>query len=73
MTRRLDMFEDVQVLTARGWNSRFMLLVLVFLAAIQAVDGIVDVARGSRLGAWLRACCLFIMPSKSRGVLLFHF
>ncbi|GJV91373.1 hypothetical protein Tco_1539186, partial [Tanacetum coccineum] len=27
----------------------------------------VDVARGSRLGVWLRACCLFIMPSKSRG------
>ncbi|GKA61403.1 reverse transcriptase domain-containing protein [Tanacetum coccineum] len=26
------------------------------------------VARGSRLGAWLRACCLFIIPSKSRGV-----
>ncbi|GJV03878.1 hypothetical protein Tco_1337447 [Tanacetum coccineum] len=42
-----------------------LLLVLVFLAAIQAVDGIVDVARGSRLGAWLRACCLLL--SKSRG------
>ncbi|GJR31544.1 hypothetical protein Tco_1107776 [Tanacetum coccineum] len=28
----------------------------------------VDVARRSRLGAWLRACCLFIFPSKSRGV-----
>ncbi|GKE00487.1 hypothetical protein Tco_1388470 [Tanacetum coccineum] len=28
----------------------------------------VDVARGSRLGAWLRACCLFILSSKSRGV-----
>ncbi|GJU46788.1 hypothetical protein Tco_1204054 [Tanacetum coccineum] len=26
----------------------------------------VDVARGNRLGAWLRACCLFILPSKSR-------
>ncbi|GJR70030.1 hypothetical protein Tco_0016095 [Tanacetum coccineum] len=26
-----------------------------------------DVARGSRLGAWLRACCLFITPSKSKG------
>ncbi|GJU97640.1 hypothetical protein Tco_1326911 [Tanacetum coccineum] len=26
----------------------------------------VDVARGSRLGALLRACCLFIIPSKSR-------
>ncbi|GKC29733.1 hypothetical protein Tco_1037027, partial [Tanacetum coccineum] len=29
----------------------------------------VDVARGSRLGAWLKACCLFIVPSKSRGVI----
>ncbi|GJS03264.1 hypothetical protein Tco_0319772 [Tanacetum coccineum] len=29
---------------------------------------IMDVARRSRLGAWLRACCLFIIPSKSRGV-----
>ncbi|GKD26621.1 hypothetical protein Tco_1232835, partial [Tanacetum coccineum] len=28
----------------------------------------VDVAQGSRLGAWLRACYLFILPSKSRGV-----
>ncbi|GJY53309.1 hypothetical protein Tco_0444973 [Tanacetum coccineum] len=28
----------------------------------------VDVAQGSRLGAWLRACCLFILSSKSRGV-----
>ncbi|GJW35678.1 hypothetical protein Tco_0058598 [Tanacetum coccineum] len=28
----------------------------------------VDVAQGSRLRAWLRACCLFILPSKSRGV-----
>nr|GEW98888.1 hypothetical protein [Tanacetum cinerariifolium] len=28
----------------------------------------VDVARGSRLGAWLKACCLFILPSKSKGV-----
>ncbi|GKA81699.1 hypothetical protein Tco_0788391 [Tanacetum coccineum] len=25
-------------------------------------------ARRSRLGAWLRACCLFIVPSKYRGV-----
>ncbi|GJW99856.1 hypothetical protein Tco_0183770 [Tanacetum coccineum] len=29
-----------------------------------------DVAQGSRLGAWLKACCLFIKLSKSRGV--FH-
>ncbi|GKE77315.1 hypothetical protein Tco_1543435 [Tanacetum coccineum] len=29
---------------------------------------IMDVAQGSRLGAWLRACCLFIIPSKSKGV-----
>ncbi|GJV96566.1 hypothetical protein Tco_1548143 [Tanacetum coccineum] len=29
---------------------------------------IMDVARRSRLGAWLRACYLFIIPSKSRGV-----
>nr|GEW50610.1 hypothetical protein [Tanacetum cinerariifolium] len=28
----------------------------------------VDVARRSRLGAWLRACCLFIIPSRFRGV-----
>ncbi|GJY00105.1 hypothetical protein Tco_0357123 [Tanacetum coccineum] len=28
----------------------------------------VDVAQRSRLGAWLRACCLFIFLSKSRGV-----
>nr|GFB52189.1 hypothetical protein [Tanacetum cinerariifolium] len=27
---------------------------------------IMDVARRSRLGAWLRACCLFIIPSKFR-------
>ncbi|GKD59474.1 hypothetical protein Tco_1296983, partial [Tanacetum coccineum] len=27
-----------------------------------------DIVRGSRLGAWLRACCLFIFLSKSRGV-----
>ncbi|GKB19095.1 hypothetical protein Tco_0853018 [Tanacetum coccineum] len=31
----------------------------------------VDVARGSKLGEWLRECCLFIIQSKSRGV--FHF
>ncbi|GJT32639.1 hypothetical protein Tco_0923058 [Tanacetum coccineum] len=31
---------------------------------------IIDVARRSKLGAWLRACCLFIISSKSRGV--FH-
>ncbi|GKB83695.1 hypothetical protein Tco_0950590 [Tanacetum coccineum] len=31
----------------------------------------VDVAQRSRLGAWLRACCLFILPSKSRGSLSF--
>nr|GEV28109.1 putative reverse transcriptase domain-containing protein [Tanacetum cinerariifolium] len=30
----------------------------------------VDVAQRSRLGTWLRACCLFIFPSKSKGVLL---
>ncbi|GJY71002.1 hypothetical protein Tco_0474705 [Tanacetum coccineum] len=29
---------------------------------------IMDVARRRRLGAWLRACCLFILPRKSRGV-----
>ncbi|GJU33105.1 hypothetical protein Tco_1176694 [Tanacetum coccineum] len=29
---------------------------------------IMDVARRIRLGAWLRACCLFIIPSKSRVV-----
>ncbi|GKA43487.1 hypothetical protein Tco_0736211 [Tanacetum coccineum] len=29
---------------------------------------IMDVARRSRLGAWLRACCFFIIPRKSRGV-----
>ncbi|GJY55390.1 hypothetical protein Tco_0454505 [Tanacetum coccineum] len=29
-----------------------------------------DVVRGSRLGAWLRTCCLFILPIKSKGV--FH-
>nr|GEU29351.1 hypothetical protein [Tanacetum cinerariifolium] len=29
---------------------------------------IMYVAQGSRLGAWLRACCLFIIPSKSRRV-----
>ncbi|GJW63975.1 hypothetical protein Tco_0115859 [Tanacetum coccineum] len=28
----------------------------------------VDVARRSRLGAWLSECCLFIFSSKSRGV-----
>ncbi|GKA38226.1 hypothetical protein Tco_0730777 [Tanacetum coccineum] len=28
----------------------------------------VDVAQRSRLGAWLRACYLFIFSSKSRGV-----
>ncbi|GJZ01082.1 hypothetical protein Tco_0519043 [Tanacetum coccineum] len=28
----------------------------------------VDVARRSRLGAWLRTCCLFILLSKSKGV-----
>nr|GEV65283.1 hypothetical protein [Tanacetum cinerariifolium] len=33
---------------------------------------IIDVAQGSRLGAWLRACCLFIIPSKSRGVFRFN-
>ncbi|GJW53111.1 RNA-directed DNA polymerase, eukaryota [Tanacetum coccineum] len=31
----------------------------------------VDVAQRSRLGAWLRACCLFIFPSKSKGSLPF--
>ncbi|GJY98233.1 hypothetical protein Tco_0515143 [Tanacetum coccineum] len=25
-----------------------------------------DIVRGSRLGAWLRACCLFLSPSKSK-------
>ncbi|GKE33864.1 hypothetical protein Tco_1453186, partial [Tanacetum coccineum] len=29
---------------------------------------IMDVARRSRLTAWLRACCLFIISSKSKGV-----
>ncbi|GJR82606.1 hypothetical protein Tco_0153391 [Tanacetum coccineum] len=29
---------------------------------------IMDVAQGSRLEAWLRACRLFIIPNKSRGV-----
>ncbi|GJT89749.1 hypothetical protein Tco_1078594 [Tanacetum coccineum] len=29
---------------------------------------IMDVTRRRRLGAWLRACCLFILPRKSRGV-----
>ncbi|GJU61472.1 hypothetical protein Tco_1243307, partial [Tanacetum coccineum] len=29
---------------------------------------IMDAARRSRLGTWLRACCLFIIPSKFRGV-----
>ncbi|GKA18608.1 hypothetical protein Tco_0698523 [Tanacetum coccineum] len=31
---------------------------------------IMDVARRSRLGAWIKACCLFIIPSESREV--FH-
>ncbi|GJV80328.1 hypothetical protein Tco_1516198 [Tanacetum coccineum] len=31
----------------------------------------VEVARRSRLEAWLKACCLFIIPSKSRGVIRF--
>ncbi|GJX77689.1 hypothetical protein Tco_0324500 [Tanacetum coccineum] len=29
---------------------------------------VLDIARGRRLGAWLRACCLFIITNKSRGV-----
>ncbi|GKA06951.1 hypothetical protein Tco_0686175 [Tanacetum coccineum] len=29
---------------------------------------VMDVAHGSGLKAWLRACCLFVIPSKSRGV-----
>ncbi|GKB19347.1 hypothetical protein Tco_0853270 [Tanacetum coccineum] len=33
---------------------------------------IMDVARRSRLRAWLRACYLFIIPSKSRGVFRFN-
>ncbi|GJT27947.1 reverse transcriptase domain-containing protein [Tanacetum coccineum] len=39
--------------------SWFMLLVLVYLAVVQ-LPVMVDVAQRSRLGAWLRACCLFI-------------
>ncbi|GJY27017.1 hypothetical protein Tco_0401743 [Tanacetum coccineum] len=35
---------------------------------IKKLPVMVDVAHGSRLGAWLRACCLFIMPSKSGGM-----
>ncbi|GKC84350.1 hypothetical protein Tco_1140067, partial [Tanacetum coccineum] len=32
---------------------------------------IVDVAQRSRHEAWLRACCLFIIPSKIQGSFLF--
>ncbi|GJT61778.1 retrovirus-related pol polyprotein from transposon TNT 1-94 [Tanacetum coccineum] len=40
------------------------------LERLLAEEPMVDVVRRSRLGAWLRACCLFIFLSKSREV--FH-
>ncbi|GJU73029.1 hypothetical protein Tco_1264434, partial [Tanacetum coccineum] len=51
---------------------RFMLLVLVFLAAIQKLPVMMDVALRRRLGALLRAFCLFISLRKSRGVTDIH-
>ncbi|GJX47441.1 hypothetical protein Tco_0272631 [Tanacetum coccineum] len=66
MTRGLDMFGDVQepVLTVRKWNLRSPRLVLCgnLVAEMQQVTPrmveifvTVDVARRSRLRAWLRA------------------
>ncbi|GJX33667.1 ribonuclease H-like domain-containing protein [Tanacetum coccineum] len=68
----------LEYLMAKGWNSRILIKLLGsisnwssrMLYKIKKSHVMVDVARGSRLGAWLRACCLFILPSKSRGVFL---
>ncbi|GJS37046.1 hypothetical protein Tco_0535428 [Tanacetum coccineum] len=53
-------------------STRNCVVNVVVVAAVTArmveIFEMVDVARGSRLGAWLRACCLFKLPSKSRGV-----
>ncbi|GKC05631.1 hypothetical protein Tco_0997241 [Tanacetum coccineum] len=57
MTRRLDMCGYVQIACSSSMGIDF-----------EAVDVMMDVARGSRLGAWLRACCLFIIQSNAQGV-----
>ncbi|GJR43442.1 hypothetical protein Tco_1311545 [Tanacetum coccineum] len=62
MTRRMDMCGDVQVQQQCGKNRDRLDPRMV------EIFEMVDVARGSRLGAWIRACCLFILPSKSMGV-----
>ncbi|GKB98836.1 hypothetical protein Tco_0984973 [Tanacetum coccineum] len=112
MTRRLDMCEDVQVLTTRDGIRRLLdsfyvvdylliyntyvrwkpsrdftrplgppsglkgllhtlnaTVIPMKLYRILMVLAMVEFARRSRLGAWLRACCLFIMLSKSKGVI----
>nr|GEW02050.1 hypothetical protein [Tanacetum cinerariifolium] len=65
-TRRIMRSLEKFDLMVRGLNSRS--LRLVFMWRLVEIFVMVDVARGSRLGAWLRACCLFILPNKSRGV-----
>ncbi|GJS46621.1 uncharacterized mitochondrial protein-like protein [Tanacetum coccineum] len=68
----LDYYDSELGLTKLDYMKAFQ----IWISYAEDDDGmfvIVDVARGTRIGAWLRACYLFIIPRKIQGSFLFHF